>query len=135
MILLRQIVSFAAVGVSATVTHVAFAWLLIENTILDPYLCNLCGACAAFAISMLGNWALTFRTNRSLLDCAQRYAVVSIVSFVITTAILLFVRYNSWPFSVYALIVLITVPPTTFVLAKLWAFRPLSAGRRIGSTV
>lgn len=125
MIVLRQAVSFAAVGVMATLSHVTCAWLLIESLALDPYASNHLGACAAFAISILGNYSLTFPTDRSLLNCARRYALVSLGSLAMTTAVLAFVRHNALPTEAYVLIVLATVPPTTFLLAKFWAFRPL----------
>jgi len=123
--ILRQLVSFGAVGVCATLAHVALVWLLIDQGWMNPYFDNLLGTCAAFAVSFFGNAGLTFRTNRLLCDCARRYVFVSAASFVMTSGILALVRHNGWPNYAYVLIVLCTVPPATFLLAKLWAFRAL----------
>ena len=121
---LRQLVSFGLVGVLATFAHVATASLLIEGTGIDKYLANLCGAATAFALSFLGNARFTFATDRSLLSCARRYLGVTLISLALTSAILAFVGRNGWPTYAYALIVLFTVPPATFLLARLWAFQP-----------
>ncbi len=126
--LIRQVISFGAIGVCATLAHVALAWLLIEQGLVNPYFANLLATCAAFAFSFLGNAGLTFRTDRQLSECARRYIVVSAVSFFMTSAILALVRHNGWPTYVYAAIVLSTVPPATFLMAKLWAFRMLPNG-------
>lgn len=126
MIVLRQLVSFGAIGTLATLTHVSCTWVLIESLKLDPYASNAMGACIAFAISMLGNYMLTFSTDRSLVNCARRYAVVSLGSLMMTSGILAFVRRNTLPTEVYVLLVLILVPPATFLLAKFWAFHPLA---------
>ncbi|KPF93952.1 hypothetical protein IP81_00220 [Novosphingobium sp. AAP83] len=123
--LIRQLVSFGAVGVGATLAHVALVWLLIGQGWLNPYFANLLGTCAAFSVSFVGNAGLTFGTNRLLRDCARRYVFVSAASFIMTSGILALVRHNGWPTYAYVLIVLCTVPPATFLLAKLWAFSAL----------
>ncbi|MCC6941485.1 MAG: GtrA family protein [Novosphingobium sp.] len=123
--LIRQLVSFGAVGACATLAHVALAWVLIDRAQLNPYLANLLGTCAAFAVSFFGNAGLTFRTDRLLVDCAQRYVFVSATSFLMTSGILAVVEMNALPTYVYVIVVLGTVPPATFLLAKLWAFKPL----------
>ncbi len=130
--LIRQIMSFGAVGVCATLAHVSLAWLLIGQGLVNPYFANFLATCAAFAFSFLGNAGFTFRTDRLLRDSARRYVFVSAASFFMTSAILALVRHNGWPTYAYAVIVLSTVPPATFLLAKLWAFSALSdrSGRR-----
>lgn len=129
MMILRQLLSFGAIGIIATLTHVSCTWVLIESVKLNPFASNTVGALTAFAISMFGNYALTFPTDRSLVNCARRYIVVSLGSLVMTSAILLFVRRYIMPTEVYVLLVLILVPPATFLLAKFWAFRPLALGQ------
>lgn len=122
---LRQLLSFGTVGVFATLAHVATAWLLIDGFALDKYLANLLGATAAFAVSFLGNARFTFETDRSLARCAARYLGVTLVSLALTSAIVAFVDRYGLPTWLYVAIVLATVPPVTFLLAKLWAFQPL----------
>lgn len=44
------------------------------------------------------------------------------VSLVLTTFLLYTVNLLEWPTYAYAILVLVVVPPTTFILAKYWAF-------------
>lgn len=123
MALLRQIASFGAVGLCATLVHVTLAWALIEQAALNGFAANACGAAAAFSVSYLGNARITFPGARGLPGGAVRYLAVTIVSLVLSSAILAFVESNGLPTYAYALIVVLTVPPTTFLLAKFWAFQ------------
>jgi putative flippase GtrA len=119
---LRQIASFGVVGVCATLIHVAVAFVLIEQAAVDGFLANACGAAAAFGVSYLGNARITFASERGLIEGASRYLGVTLVSLVLTSAILALVQHHGLPTYAYALIVVITVPPATFLLAKFWAF-------------
>lgn len=127
MNLLRQTISFGAVGALATLTHVGVAWALIGAAHRDPYLSNLYGACAAFIVSFGGNACFTFDTNRSLTSSARRYFFVSLFSLVMTSAILAIVNNNGWPTYIYVIMVITTVPTLTFLMAKIWAFRSVTA--------
>lgn len=122
MALLRQLAAFGMVGACATLIHVAIAWLLIEQAALNGLLANACGAAGAFMVSYLGNARITFASERGLWDGGLRYGVVTLVSLVLSSAILMLTQSNGLPTSAYALIVVLTVPPTTFMLAKFWAF-------------
>lgn len=123
MLLMRQITSFGLVGICATLVHVAVAWVLIERLTIGGFAANGCGAAAAFSVSYLGNARITFARQRGLMDGAMRYLVVTLVSLALTSAILALVERNGWPTYIYALIVVVTVPPATFVFAKFWAFQ------------
>jgi putative flippase GtrA len=125
--LFRQALSFGVVGLCATLAHISLAWLLIDLAACNPYSANLFGTCTAFVVSFLGNASFTFRTDRSFWVCARRYLCVSLFSLAATSAILGLVKLNGLPTYVYAVAVFIAVPPTTFLLAKLWA---LSATNR-----
>lgn len=120
--LLRQLLSFGAVGALATLCHVSLAWALIAGTTLDHYFANLLGTCAAFTVSFLGNARFTFKTDRAFLDCARRYLAISLLSFAMTSLILFLVESWGLPTYAYVLIVIAVVPATTFLLAKFWAF-------------
>lgn len=122
MNLLRQALSFGAVGICATLAHVSLAWLLIDLRACNLYLANLFGTCLAFLVSFLGNAGFTFRTDRSFWGCTARYVLVSLFSLVATSGILAVVKSNGLPTSLYVATVLVTVPPMTFLLAKYWAF-------------
>jgi len=123
MSILRQVLSFGMVGVFATLTHVFLTWLFIDAGWITPYTANLLGTGAAFSISFFGNASLTFRTDRGFWQCAQRYLLVSLFSFAMTSAILALVEHMGLPTYIYVLGVLATIPPMTFLFAKFWAFR------------
>lgn len=128
--LLRELLSFGIVGIAATLAHVLLAWLLIDLFRCNPYVANLMGTIAAFSISFLGNAGFTFQTNRTLQSSAIRYVFVSLTSFILTTGVLAGTRYLGLPTHIYVLVVLATVPPATFLLAKLWAFSPQLSGSK-----
>lgn len=124
MKLLRQMFSFGLVGVAATLSHVGVAWLLIEIVAINAYLANAIGACVAFAVSFLGNANFTFVTDRSFWSSTRRYVWVSLLSLMLTSIILALTKHYSLSTFAYVAAVLVTVPPATFLLAKLWAFSP-----------
>jgi putative flippase GtrA len=128
--LLRQIASFGATGVCATLVHVGVALALIERAALDSFVANACGAAAAFTVSYLGNARITFASQHGLWNGAGRYLLVTFASLALSSAILVLTQLSGLSTYAYALIVVIAVPPATFLLAKFWAFQhPLKQGR------
>lgn len=121
--MLRQLVSFGAVGIAATLTHVAVAWAMFAQAGQPVLVANLLGAFAAFFVSFLGHARFTFRTRRPLHRSAPRYAVLTMVSFGLTSAIMTFVESRALSGLVYAVAVLCVVPPTSFAIARLWVFQ------------
>lgn len=124
-----QVASFGAIGVCATITHVGLAWFMLEAVSIDPYLANLLGAAAAFLVSLFGNARFSFGVRERIFSYAGRYAVVSGISMLLTTIELQLVLHFGLPSYVYVAIVLLTVPPATFLAAKLWAFRDVDPTR------
>lgn len=122
--MLRQLVSFGAVGLVATLTHVAVAWVASSAAGMHYLLANLLGAIAAFSMSFLGNARLTFRTRQPIIHSGPRYLVITFVSYVLASATMAFVEAHDLPGYLYAAFVLCVVPPTTFMLARLWVFAP-----------
>ena len=144
MNLLRQLISFAGVGCCATLSHVGAAWSLMELSPLDPFVANVVGACTAYFVSFFGNALLTFRVRKHLLLHALRYFLISTVSLILTSIELAIVDVLGLPILAYVLMVLVTVPPATFLFAKFWAFaaplplpadQPAPPGRRGGPDV
>lgn len=128
MPLIRQILSFGAVGLIATLTHVLIAGFAFSGG-LHPALANLFGALAAFCVSFIGNSSVTFRSRRSFASTAPRYAVLTAASFGITTALMLWTESQQLPLAAYATAAIVIIPPTTFVLARFWVFAPKAAER------
>lgn len=127
--MLRQIASFGAVGAGATLLHIGVAWLLIDHAAIDGFLANACGAAAAFFVSYIGNARITFLSRRGLWNGAARYLVVTLVSLALSSAILALTQRSGLPTIAYTFLVVLTVPPASFLLAKFWAFqRPPQRG-------
>lgn len=124
MPVVRQLSWFGVVGICATLIHVGAAWMMVTQLGAGGLLANGVGATAAFAVSYLGNATLTFANGHRRTDSAPRYLLVTVASFLMTSAIMALVQRNGLPMSAYAIIVICTVPPSTFLLAKFWAFRP-----------
>ena len=122
--LVRQLVSFGAVGLVATATHVAIAWTAAAVFGMHFLLANLLAAIAAFWISFRGNARMTFGTDRPVRESAPRYLVIAAMSYVFASAIMAFVQSHGLPGYIYAVSVLCVVPLGSFLLAKLWAFAP-----------
>lgn len=120
----REIVSFGAVGILATATHIAIAWFMYDGVGLHGAIANLFGSIAAFFVSFLLNATATFRTTRPVASAGIRYLVVSIVSYLLCTGILLVVERLELATFLFAVAVLLVVPPTTFFLVKFWVFVP-----------
>lgn len=122
MKLLRQIILFGVVGCAATLTHVGLAWSLMEFSAVNQYLANFAGAACAYLVSFFGNALFTFGVRARLGYFAFRYLFVSGCSLLLTSMELTLVRGLHLPSFIYAATVLVTVPPATFLFAKLWAF-------------
>lgn len=122
--LIRELATFGAVGICATLAHVAIAWFAAGSLGSHYLIANLLGALAAFFVSFLGNALLTFRSARPLSQSAPRYVVVTLTSYVLASTIMAAVERLGLPGYAYAALVLCIVPPTNLALAKLWVFAP-----------
>lgn len=120
---LRQIGSFGLVGVTATLAHLIIAYALIEWTSTNAYAANGVGAFCAFWVSFLGNARMTFLYRGSVGPALLRYAMLTLVSFIITTVILYLIQSADLPLYFYILGSVIAIPPITFTLSKFWVFR------------
>lgn len=122
MRLFRQLLSFGSVGMLATLAHVAVAYLLLTGTSINPYLANLAGFLSAVGISFIGNARLTFGYSENWWPAFARFAVVSLTSLGLTSAILAVVEARGLAYWTYVLATLAIVPVLTFMLSKFWVF-------------
>ena len=124
----RQLPWFVVFGVVASATHLAVALSSHRWLDLAPLTANTLAFCCALGVSYLGNAIVTFRVEPWRMGAFVKFAVLSLVSFGLNQAIVygLTVRLG-WPFAASLAVVLLTVPPFTFVTAKLWALAPSAA--------
>lgn len=122
--LLRQLAVFGAIGVSATLTHYFVALFTHNYLAFSLYLANLSGYCTAVAISYFGHGRLTFRRELNW-KVFCRFVLVSLSTLGLSELLLL--ALETWLQLHHALslgIVVCTIPVITFILSKLWVFRP-----------
>ena len=127
MTVLRQLASFGTIGIVATLLHVTAAYLLRSGFGADPYFANLIGFLLAFGISFAGNARLTFSYRGAISAAFVRFLALSSVSLVMTTLWMAWVVRNGLPMSLYVLVVILTVPPVTYLLSRFWVFAPPSS--------
>ena len=125
MIRLREVNVFAVVGVVATAVHVAVGLAAAKALDVPPLVANTIAFFAALAVSYLGNTKLTFRVPALRWRAAFRYAVLTGAGFALNQAIVAIVVYRlGWDYAVALAIVVVTIPPLTFMVAKYWALEP-----------
>lgn len=81
--LLRQLLSFAGVGVIATSGQFALLAALVETGLAGPVLASLCGMMLGAVISYTLNRRFTFNATRSHAGAVPRFAVVAVVAFLL----------------------------------------------------
>ena len=123
MILIRQLVCFGLVGVTATLTHYFIALGSHEGLHIDLYLANLIGYLTAMAVSYLGHGLLTFQV-RLTRQTLHRFAIASFSTFLFSE-VLLWVLENGTdlPHRITLSAVVLCVPIVSFLLNKLWVYR------------
>lgn len=121
----RQLPWFAVFGVAASATHFVVALAAARFLGLEPLAANTVAFVAALGVSYLGNAMVTFKVEPWNAAQFARFATLSVAGFVLNQLIVyvLTVR-GGWPFWASLVVVILLVPPATFVLAKLWALAP-----------
>ena len=118
----RQLPWFVVFGAAASATHLAVALSTHHWLGLAPLVANTVAFCCALVVSYLGNAIVTFKVEPWRMAAFTKFAVLSLVSFGLNQAMVyaLTVRLG-WPFALSLAVVLLTVPPFTFVMARVWA--------------
>lgn len=121
---MRQMGTFAAVGVTATITHYVTA--MACSQIMHPLLANAVGYCVAVGISYGGHHRLTFRVHRTEARHRRRFPRFVLVSLsaVTLSEIVLWValEHTDWPLWLSQMGAIAVVPPFTYVLGRYWVF-------------
>ena len=120
--LVGQIVRFGIVGGAASATHFAVALGLERFAHLAPWIANIFAFVAALGVSYLGNSVITFEVQARRAGAFARFALVSAVAFALNQSIVvLLTGPGHWPYWMALCVVLVVVPPLTFVVSKYWA--------------
>ncbi len=122
----REAAGFFAVGVAATLTHLSVGLALYYA--LDPgpsaLAANLAAFCVACLVSYFGNATVAFPGTGLGRASFLRFLAVSSASLGLNQAIVFtLVDLGGHPYWQALALVLITVPPLTFLAMKYWGMR------------
>lgn len=124
MLLRKELVFFALVGISAMLLHLVLVWLLVSITHWQPLQANIIGFLGAVNISYLGHSQFTFNKAPLSLRSFGKFFSLACLSFIINQ-----VAYSyglSWFGNTFYLpvlaVVLILVAVFTFIFSKFWVF-------------
>lgn len=127
--ILREANLFILVGVTATACHVGATLGAQKLLELGPLEASLIGYLCSVSISYFGNAVLTFR--RPVLHGPQfmRFMAISLTGLGINlSTVFVATHLMHWPLKLAMIPVVLLVPPSTFLMSKIWAFRdPLAA--------
>ena len=114
---------FGLVGILATLVHIGFAFIAKYVWQVSPQMANSLGFSLAFLISYTGHLRFTFQKRRSKRIYLQRFLVLSIASFFLSSAIVYVVTtLGGGSFALAIGIVAISIPILSYIFAKFWVF-------------
>lgn len=122
----RELFAFGVVGVSATVTHftVGLVVFYVLPLGLSALWTNFVAFCIAFLVTYFGNAILVFPETRLGPASFLRFLSVSLVSLGLNQAIVyVLVERFAVPYWQALIVVLIVVPPATYLGMKFWGVR------------
>lgn len=119
---MRQLLTFAAVGIAATAMHYMIAVFAIEIISIKPLYANFIAYLSAVALSYIGHSALTFKVRKNKYN-ALRFFVVSIGTFGMSQMIVYFLtNYSLLSHRLVFLVVVFSIPIFSFILNKYWVY-------------
>ena len=124
----REVSTFAAVGVAATLTHLVAAWIF-HAAGLGPQMANFLGWVSAVGVSFLGHARLTFRVGGPLAAYLPKFVFVSAVAYAVSAIVVSGATATGASFPVALALVGLTVPPASYLAQRFLVFRAVSAGR------
>ncbi|WP_172448629.1 GtrA family protein [Caulobacter mirabilis] len=125
----RHISGYAVVGLVSTGVHFAVALGLADLADFTPLAANACAFVSALLTSYVGNAVITFGSPIRSREAFIKFCAASLLAFALNQIIVhLLSDRLGVPFVASLFVVLFTVPPITFLLAKYWAFAPRKDG-------
>jgi putative flippase GtrA len=121
---IREINVFVLVGVLATACQVGVSLAAQRWIGLEAMAASLTGYAASVGVSYLGNSRFTFR--RPALHAPQfaKFATISLTGLALNLSLVFVCTHNlAWPLWQAMIPVVLIVPPSSFLMSKLWAFR------------
>lgn len=125
MDLFKQIIRFILVGTVAALVQLSALYFLVDFLNWHPLNANILAFILAFVVSYSGHQFWTFGSIKTRnREALWRFFIVAISSFLLNQSLFYIFLIHFHVYYLWALIiVLMIVPPITFILSKLWAFR------------
>lgn len=119
----RQLFRFIWIGVAATSLHVVMAIFLVEFANLHYLWANFYAFTTALLLSFFGHYHWTFSADAGYAYSLPRFAITAISGLIANQAIMYSaVNILKVDYKIGLFIVVLIIPPTVFLLSKLWAF-------------
>lgn len=121
----QQIFRFIVVGSAAAAVHIGCVYLGVRSFILAPLWANIFAFLMAFTVSYFGHQYWTFAAAQARFSVSwYRFLFIAMMGFVLNEGLLYLLLTAFHLYYLIALpIVLLIVPPFTFVWSKVWAFK------------
>lgn len=119
-----QLTRFGIVGATAALVNMLVVFLLVHFLAWQPLVANILAFAIAYHVSFFGHHHWTFQRNAKAKTAWSKFLLVAVGSFILNEGFYaLFLHVLHLQYIVALLLVLVVVPPITFCLSKLWAFR------------
>ena len=120
-----QLIRFGLVGTCAAIVNYLVVIGLVELLKLHPLIANIFAFFAAFNVSFIGHRYWTFHDclGEKKLKFNQFFLIALSSFFANETLFFFFLHYAQLSYPISLLIVLIIVPPLTFITSKIWGCR------------
>lgn len=125
MPLKKELVIFAAVGVSALLVHLFIVWLLVNTASLSPLQANIIGFLGAVNVSYFGHSIFTFKRHKRLsVRTFAKFFSIAASSFLINqTAYFYGLKWlGNTLYLPILTVILLLVALFTFIFSKFWVF-------------
>lgn len=125
MPLFTQLFRFGIIGTLAALVHMLIVIMIVENINLQPLLANVIAFATAFTVSYFGHNYWTFNhQQRNNQQTVYKFFMVALASFLLNESLFfIFLNIFQLYYPLALFIVLLIVPPLTFIFSKFWAFK------------
>ncbi|QGM98608.1 GtrA family protein [Methylocystis parvus] len=121
--MLRQLATYASVGVGATAAHYAILIALVEAGGWAPVPATLCGYVVGGIVAYLLNRRHTFASDRPHAEAGWRFGLVAFAGFCVTYLLMsLFVNRFGAPYLPAQVATTVSAMFVTFALNRIWTF-------------
>ena len=120
---MQKLMVFGAVGVGASLVHIAVAWALMGWLQAGVFAANVTGFCTAFLWSYFGHYYLTFRARNAHRAAFGRFLAVALMGFAINNGVVwAWGAVIGQPGILAITLGVIIAAGTVFVASNFWAF-------------